>query len=396
MIIEFILNFWTFSLAIEMLIVPITVFLGGVYAVALREEKTLVVKKLLDGLFVIFGIVVISFTLYNFIIRPEEIINIESLKEFLLPFILLILNLPILYGLALYNIYEQVYIRMKGESKEQQKMKRLIFRFTGVNLKKITTLRNYLVRTVNQSRTTDELKQQLREFEKYLDTRIGDHFMKRSWFYILSCFVLIIICLLGIIVSISNVGFKDLLTFNFVVDIEKIKEIVTYVSSTGLAISICFLIYFIGFGKRKFEDFSQIKKFALHDLLFLVKHQNRMLQEFPPIDDPQKLFFRYITNIYEIKKECDKAIVYYENLLTNWELEAIKRLQTCTGIIISTIGIEDINRFSAEEFAIFYNNKKASAIQNEKINIFTSDIERDIKKYSEQIGLVMEIFKVGL
>lgn len=395
-IIEFILNFWTFNLAVEMLTIPIALLLGGVYAVASREEKTVIVKKIIDGLFVVFGIVVIIFTLYNLIQCPGEILNIKTLKEFLLPILLLFMNLPVVYGLALYNTYEQVFIRIKGEPKEQQKIKRLLFRFAGINLTKVTSLRNNLMRTTNLSRTAEELKQHLREFEKYLKTRIGDNYMKRPRFYILSCILMIIICLSGIIASNSTVGLKDLMTFNFVLDIAKMKHIVTYVLSTGLAISICFLIYFIGFRKRKYEEISQIKKFALQDLLLFIKYQNRMLQDFPPVEDPQKLFAQYISIIYDIKRECDKAIVTYDNLLTNWELETLKRLQTYTALLISTIGIDDIGSYSEEEFAIFFNDKKTTAIQNEKINIFTSDIERDIKKYSEQIKLCMEIFKVSM
>lgn len=394
-IIEFILNFWTFNLAVEILTIPIALLLGVVYAVASREEKAMFVKKFIDGLFVVFGIVVIIFTLYNLIQRPGEILNIETLKEFLLPILLLFMNLPVVYGLALYSTYEQVFVRVKGEPKEHQKIKRLLFRFAGINLTKVTSLRNNLIRATNLSGTAEELKQHLREFEKYLNTRIGDNYMKRPRFYILSCILMIIICLLGIIASNSTVGLRDLLTFNFVLDIAKVKQIVTYVLSTGLAISICFLIYFIGFRKRKYEEISQIKKFALQDLLLFIKYQNRMLQDFPSVDDPQKLFSQYISYIYDIKRECDKAIVTYDNLLTNWELESLKRLQTYTDLLISTIGIDDIKSYSAEEFAIFYNYKKTTAIQNEKINIFTSDIERDIKKYSEQITLCMEIFKVS-
>jgi hypothetical protein len=381
---------------VEILTIPIALFLGGVYAVALREEKTVIVKKFIDGLFVAFGIVIIIFTLYNLIRSPGEILNIKTLKEFLLPILLLFMNLPVVYGLALYNTYEQVFVRLKGEPKEQKKIKGLLFRFAGINLTKVTSLKNNLMRTTNLSRTAEELKQNLREFERYLNTRLGDNYMKRPQFYILSCIIMIIICLSGIIASNSTVGLKDLVTFNFVLDIAKIKQIVTYVLSTALAISICFFIYLIGFRKRKYEEISQIKKFALHDLLLLIKYQNRMLQDFPPVEDPQKLFAQYISTIYDIKRECDKAIVSYDNLLTNWELETLKRLQTYTELLISTIGIDDIESYSAEEFAIFFNDKKTTAIQNEKINIFTSDIERDIKNYSEQIKLCIEIFKVSL
>jgi len=198
---------------------------------------------------------------------------------------------------------------------------------------------------------------------------------------------------MGIVICNSTVPIKDLLTFNFVLDMERIKQIITYVLSTGLAVSICFLFYFMGFRKRKYEDISQVKKFALHDLLFFVKQQSNMLQEFPPIEEPRKLFTQYVSVAFAIKKECDRAIVAYENLLTNWELDTIKQMQTYTGSFISSIGIDDISNYTTEKFADYYNEKTTTAIQNEKINIFISDVERSVKKYSEQIGQCMDLFK---
>lgn len=393
-VIEFILNFWVFNLITEMLIILVAFVLGVVYVVVSREEKMVIIKKFIDGLLVAFGIVVIIFTLSNLIRSPEEILNIKTLKEFLLPILLLFMNLPIVYGLALYNTYEQVFVRVRGEPKEQKKIKRLLFRFARVNLKKVTTLKNNFRRTINLSRNSEELKQNLQEFERYLNTRIGDNYMKRSQFYLLSCIIMIVICLIGIVASNSTVGLKDLVTFNFVLDIAKIKQIVTYVLSTALAISICFFIYIMGFRKRKYEEISQIKKFALNDLLLLIKYQSRMLQDFPPIEDPQKLFTQYISIIYDVKRECDKAIVIYDNLWTNWELEALKQLQTYTASLISIIGIDDIENYGVEEFINFFNDKKTATIPNEKINIYTFDVERGLKKYSEQIKLCLEIFKV--
>lgn len=73
-------------------------------------------------------------------------------------------------------------------------------------------------------------------------------------------------------------------------DIPRLKEIITYICSTGLVLSFCLLIYSLGFRKKKNEEISQVKKYALHNLLYLIKRQDNMLQEFPPIDEPKELF----------------------------------------------------------------------------------------------------------
>lgn len=116
-IIEFILNFWTFGLIIEIIIIPI--FIGFLYAISAKRKKYHQVKRFFDWIFVIFGLVVIINTVTNIIKTPNEIISIATLKEFLLPVLLLILNLPIVYGLALYNIYEQVFIQVKGSESQK-------------------------------------------------------------------------------------------------------------------------------------------------------------------------------------------------------------------------------------------------------------------------------------
>ena len=36
---------------------------------------------------------------------------------------MLILNLPVVYGLAIYNVYEQIFIHLKGTAREKRKMK---------------------------------------------------------------------------------------------------------------------------------------------------------------------------------------------------------------------------------------------------------------------------------
>ncbi|MDO4277349.1 MAG: hypothetical protein Q4C69_00855 [Lachnoclostridium edouardi] len=120
-----------------------------------------------------------------------------------------------------------------------------------------------------------------------------------------------------------------------------------------------------------------------------------MLQEFPSIDKPKELFVQYVINIYELKIECDKDIASFENLLTSWELDTIRQLHTSVSKVVFSIGIyeTEIIRYTMEEFNIYYLEKKATAPQNEQINVFVQDIQREIEKYSDQINLCVEEFK---
>ncbi|MCM1259175.1 MAG: hypothetical protein NC307_15195 [Roseburia sp.] len=138
-----------------------------------------------------------------------------------------------------------------------------------------------------------------------------------------------------------------------------------------------------------------MKKYALHSLLYLIKRQYDMLQEFPPIDDPKELFVRYITVAYELKIECDRDIVSFENLLSSWEFDAIKQLQVSVSKIVFSIGIEEteIGQYTIEQFGTYYLVKKSSTAKNEKINVFIYNVKKEIEKYSEDIKLCVEEFK---
>lgn len=394
-IIEFVINFWTFSLITEIIIVPVTVLIGLLYALVAQKQKCIKVKRFFDWIFAVFGFVVIINSGKHLYENPMIFFNLNTLQVFFLPLLLLLLNLPVVYGLALYNTYEQVFIRVKGNKTENTKMKLSIIKFSGISLSKITAIHNNLQYTTMISLTNNDMKENLKKIKNKQSMRIGDNYMKRSNYYILWCIIGFVVSILGIVICNSQVSLKDLITFNFTVDIPRVKEIFTYICSTGVVFSLCFFIYSFGFRKKKNEEISQVKKYALHNLLYLIKRQYNMLQEFPPIDKPKELFVQYVMNIYELKIECDKDIASFENLLTSWELDAIKQLHTSVSNIVFSIGIDEteINKYSLEQFNIYYLEKKNTSPQNEKINVFIHDIQNGIEKYSEQIKLCVEDFK---
>ena len=359
-IIEFVFNFWTFNLFTEILIVPISIFIGLLYALAAREKKYFQVKRFFDWLFVIFGVIIIINSCKHLYENPSELFNLSTLQEFLLPAFLLLLNLPVVYGLS-----------------------------------KITAIRNNLQCITVISLTDNDMKENLKKLKNKLSTRIGDNYMKRANYYILWCISGFLISVLGIVICNSQVSIRDFLKFNFTVDIQRVKEIITYICSTGVVFSFCLFIYSLGFRKKKNEEISQVKKFALHNLLYLIKRQYNMLQEFPPIDEPKELFIKYITIAYELKAECEKDIVSFENLLSSWEFDTIKQLQTSATNVVFSIGINEaeIGQYTIEQFNAYFLERETSAPQNEKINVFTYDVQKGIENYTKQIKMCVEEFK---
>lgn len=394
-IIEFILGFWSFSLWSEFLLVPITFFFALIYVLAAKEKKYKSAKRFLDVLSLGFAVVVLIFTIRNAIQRPNDLLNVNALKEFLLPILLLFLNLPVVYGLALYNAYEQLFFRLKGNPTEKRKMKKRLLLFANINLSKISTLRNKSSQVLVTSLTDKDMEVNLNKLEKYLDSRVGDNYMKRANFYKLWCIVGCSIFIIGLIICNSDVGIKDIVTLNFVFDIVQLKKIITYISSTGIVLCLWLLIYFIGYKKKKYEEISQVKKYAIHGYLYLLKRQFILLKEFVPIDEPQELFIKYIEPAFELKVECEKIIASYDNLFTHWELESIKQLQLYADIFIKEISTDEnsLLKMNINEFMDYYNTRVKDSPKDEKFNTFTYYINKNAEKYADQVKLCHDEFK---
>ena len=226
---EFFVDFWTFSLTLELIIIPVSIFIALLVAIASREKKHKPAKNFLNALIGIWSVVLIINAIYNTICFPDQFFNTDTLKTFVLPLILLVLNLPVVYGLALYNGYEQLFIRIKDGAGHKIRMKLQLFLFCGLNLYKVTSVRRHIASTILTSLNPEDLQKNLSELKKKLSLQIGDNYMKRSNFYLWSCVLAGIASLIGLILANSQVSIKELLTFDFVLNVERLREILTYV-----------------------------------------------------------------------------------------------------------------------------------------------------------------------
>ena len=394
-IIEFFVGFWTFSLTVELIIVPVTVLVSALYAIASMDKKHLSAKRFFEVLFAVWGVVIFINAIFCLFISPSEFFSLDTLKSLLLPLVLLIINLPVVYGLALYNMYEQVFISVKGIKQEQRKMKWQVIRFARLSLSRVAAIRKNLPTTIVFCKTSQQLKINLINLSKRLDLQIGDNYMKRSQYYLWACIMGALIRLIGLVGANSNVSLKDLVTLNFVFDVHRIKEILTYIFSTALVCSLVLLIYAVGFNKKQREDITQIKKYALYELLCAVKRQETALAEYPPFEEPDKLYDLYVLNAYDVRIACDKVLAAYENLLTTWEQETIRSLQLSAMTVSDNFGIrsENTGKYTKALFCDYYNTKVRTAPQNEKINTYTHTVKTDLEKYSTRVKQFCEDFK---
>lgn len=112
-IFEFIVNFYTFNLFVELLIFPIITFASLFEIFAKKDKNQEKVILFFGKLLSLIGICLVLLSLYKTVSDFENFFSILSLKTFLLPIILTVFSLPYFYGLALYMRYENFIIVAK-------------------------------------------------------------------------------------------------------------------------------------------------------------------------------------------------------------------------------------------------------------------------------------------
>ena len=145
----FISSAYTFNIWFELISVPVLFMFGGaqVYAESSQQPDHKRVAKFLQGIFVAYGLVAISFSLHGVIGEYREFFTTETLRNFLLPIVLLIAFIPFYYVFTLYSIYEVVFIQLKWPIRNDallvKYLKRKLRKYVGVNLFKMERFCEY-------------------------------------------------------------------------------------------------------------------------------------------------------------------------------------------------------------------------------------------------------------
>lgn len=143
-VLEFIVNLYSFSLLTEIIIVPALVFLAMTQAVAEMDEKHKMVSKFLQNVFAIAGLSIFSYSLYKTIVNFDDVLTFQNLVLFILPSTITVLFIPFVYFLALYSTYESYFIELNDKTVKKDKfkeVKKLILRVANINLDKLLRIK---------------------------------------------------------------------------------------------------------------------------------------------------------------------------------------------------------------------------------------------------------------
>lgn len=146
-ILEFVINFYTFNLFIELAIVPVLVVITAMGAFIENKKEYQPIKKIIDWALVFFGIGIIIFSLTKVVTKYSDLITLDNLRALVLPSLLTLLYIPFLYFFMLYATYENIFFRINSLMRENPdlgkytKMKTLLI--NHLNLRKLQAFSSY-------------------------------------------------------------------------------------------------------------------------------------------------------------------------------------------------------------------------------------------------------------
>ncbi|MBD0724181.1 hypothetical protein B6A10_03215 [Flavobacterium sp. L1I52] len=144
---EFIINFESFGLLTELIMLPLITFIDLAQFLS-KTENNKSAENFFAKILSLIGIFYLAFSLYKTIKEHAIFFSVENLNSLVLPVILSFLSLPFFYLLTVYSEYEQLFMRVKfmsRDKKNQRKIKWQIFKTAKLNLNMISKLRDKLI-----------------------------------------------------------------------------------------------------------------------------------------------------------------------------------------------------------------------------------------------------------
>ncbi len=144
-ILEFFIGAFTFSFLAEMFIVPAFSLLVLLQNHDRDNEKYRSAHKLLDGISVITGLLLLIFTIDKAIKVIAQDGVVDVLISFCIPIIFSIAFLPVVYFLAVKGLYHDLFVLIRIRNKEDDKIlslkKKKVFGACGLSYRKIQNFR---------------------------------------------------------------------------------------------------------------------------------------------------------------------------------------------------------------------------------------------------------------
>jgi len=168
-IIEFILNLYTFPFIVEIIVLP---FITIIYLIDIYYQKREYTSKknIASYLVVLYGFIIFIFSIVSVISDFDNVWTLNNLRAFLLPILLLITFIPFLYFLAIYIVYELLFIRLdkilKIDKAISRYEKKKILVLCNINLMRLNKFVKESTTQLTRFDSTDEIQKIVNDFKK--------------------------------------------------------------------------------------------------------------------------------------------------------------------------------------------------------------------------------------
>ena len=145
---------FTFSLVVEMIMIPVLSVIAIMDVIAEREEKYESAHKLFQFLLVTYGLVVLYQTIQRTIFEYRELYKLDTVICFLIPIVYTLLMVPLECCLEVFSAYQSLFIRMSFKDKKLQRKNHFqIIKICRLSVKRIRIFQNnYLVKMYKMMR----------------------------------------------------------------------------------------------------------------------------------------------------------------------------------------------------------------------------------------------------
>ncbi len=136
-VIEFAANLHVFAVWVEILVMPAVLFVVLLKTVADTDRRYELVAKVLQWPLLIYGAVVIAYSIRAVVRDPGSLLSLPALRTFFLTPVLTVAYVPFIYLFALYVQYEAVFVRLQFVDPDpdfRRRSKRRVWRRFGLNL----------------------------------------------------------------------------------------------------------------------------------------------------------------------------------------------------------------------------------------------------------------------
>ncbi len=148
-LVEYLINLHTFSLPVELVLLPFLLLLFAVQAYSERKAEYAAVHKFMTNVIAVVGFGLFGFVLFRTFQSYQQVFVPRSALELVLPVLLLLLFLPFNYFSALYMAYETLFIRVRFLFHDEQRrngLKEHIRSVAGFDMDKLTAISTNLTK----------------------------------------------------------------------------------------------------------------------------------------------------------------------------------------------------------------------------------------------------------